>query len=88
MGKLVVKYLSLAKIALIKVRIMRENQYHEIVAITGSIKSVPLILSLVAAFFGLLSLPNSFRHEQIHVGYRCSVSSVSNLSDYISGMEP
>jgi hypothetical protein len=82
------KYLSLAKIALIKVRIMRGNQYAEIVAITVSIKRAPLTLSLVTVFFGMLSLPNSFRHEQIHVGYRCSVSSVSDLSDYISEMEP
>jgi hypothetical protein len=82
------KYLSLAKIALIKVRIMRGNQYAEIVAITVSIKRAPLTLSLVTVFFGMLSLPNSFRHEQIHVGYRCSVSSVSDLSDYISEVEP
>jgi hypothetical protein len=82
------KYLSLAKIALIKVRIMRGNQYAEIVAITVSIKRAPLTLSLVTVFFGMLSLPNSFRHEQIHVGYRCSVSSVSDLSDYISEGEP
>ena len=82
------KYLSLAKIALIKVRIIRGNQYAEIVAITVSIKRVPLTLSLVTVFFGMLSLPNSFRHEQIHVGYRCSVSSVSDLSDYISEMGP
>jgi hypothetical protein len=82
------KYLSLAKIALIKVRIKRGNQYAEIVAITLSIKRAPLTLSLVTVFFGMLRLPNSFRHEQIHVGYRCSVSSVSDLSDYISEMEP
>jgi hypothetical protein len=82
------KYLSLAKIALIKVRIKRGNQYAEIVAITVSIKRAPLTLSLVTVFFGMLSLPNSFRHEQIHVGYRCSVSSVSDLSDYISEVEP
>jgi hypothetical protein len=39
------KYLSLAKIALIKVRIKRGNQYAEIVAITVSIKRAPLTLS-------------------------------------------
>ena len=73
------KHLSLAKIALIKVRIMRGDQYAEFSAITGSIKSVPLILSLVAVFLGVLNLPNSFRREQIHVGYRSPTNSVSNL---------